>query len=440
MSQDSKSKAHNSGSSKSLKPKPIQKIQLKCELCNYTNHLTDDCYRILYCMICKKEDHRTSDDEMYTASLKRSENYMAQLYQYASPSKQILKAKAKPFLPCTHYGFNNHRPDDYRNYPECDTCGTLYTPPLTIMSLISLKERHIREPIWYLDSRCSRSMTCVKSYLHQYVEQRGLKVVFGDNSSCITKGYGSINYRGIIFTKVAFVNGLKYNLISISQLYDAKYIVQFNDKEGTIFNANKEIGLIAPRRNDVYVLDMSSPTPNGACFFAKALESKFDAKADDGYFLGYSFVSKAFRIFNTRRQQVKETYHVTFNESIEAIRFTNTSVDEIGINDSSRYPPDEFIHKDDPSRQYQSQISNQVSTSSHSFPQNRWSKDQHIKLVNIIGDPGKGMLTRSMAAKLTAASASKCLFVDFLFKIEPKKVFEALKYPGWVDAMQEELN
>ncbi|GJR98282.1 retrovirus-related pol polyprotein from transposon TNT 1-94 [Tanacetum coccineum] len=60
---------------------------------------------------------------------------------------------------------------------------------------------------------------------------------------------------------------------SISQLCDAKYIVQFDDKQGTIFNANKEIVLIAPRRNDVYVLDMSSLTPNGACFFAKASES-----------------------------------------------------------------------------------------------------------------------------------------------------------------------
>ncbi|GJX15301.1 retrovirus-related pol polyprotein from transposon TNT 1-94 [Tanacetum coccineum] len=61
---------------------------------------------------------------------------------------------------------------------------------------------------------------------------------------------------------------------------------------------------------------------------------KFDAKADDGYFLGYSFSFEAFRFFNTKRQQVEETYHVTFDESIEAIRFTNTSVDEIGINDS----------------------------------------------------------------------------------------------------------
>ncbi|GKB78583.1 retrovirus-related pol polyprotein from transposon TNT 1-94 [Tanacetum coccineum] len=50
------------------------------------------------------------------------------------------------------------------------------------------------------------------------------------------------------------------------------------------------------------------------------------------------------------------------------------------------------------------------------------------------------MLTRSMAAKLTAASASECLFANFLSEIEPKKVFEALKHPVWVDAMQEELN
>nr|GEV30728.1 retrovirus-related Pol polyprotein from transposon TNT 1-94 [Tanacetum cinerariifolium] len=65
MSQDSKPKVQNTSSSKSLRPKPIQKPQLKCELCHYTNHSTDDCYRILYCMICKKEDHRTTDHELF---------------------------------------------------------------------------------------------------------------------------------------------------------------------------------------------------------------------------------------------------------------------------------------------------------------------------------------------------------------------------------------
>ncbi|GJV97490.1 hypothetical protein Tco_1549067 [Tanacetum coccineum] len=46
-------------------------------------------------------------------------------------------------------------------------------------------------------------------------------------------------------------------------------------------------------------------------------------------------------------------------------------------------------------------------------PQDRWFRDKHIELVSI---------------------------VDFLSEEEPKKVSEALKHPGWVDAMQEELN
>ncbi|GJX54105.1 hypothetical protein Tco_0282474 [Tanacetum coccineum] len=124
QSHDSKSNGKNPDSYKPIRPKPLQKPKLKCELCNYTNHSTDDCYRILYCMKCKREDHRTSDHDMYIASLRSSQNYKAQPYQYASPSKQILKSKAKPYPPCTYYGFNDHRPDDCRNYPECEICGS----------------------------------------------------------------------------------------------------------------------------------------------------------------------------------------------------------------------------------------------------------------------------------------------------------------------------
>ncbi|GKB55987.1 retrovirus-related pol polyprotein from transposon TNT 1-94, partial [Tanacetum coccineum] len=37
-------------------------------------------------------------------------------------------------------------------------------------------------------------------------------------------------------------------------------------------------------------------------------------------------------------------------------------------------------------------------------PQDRWSQDKHIELVNIIGNPGAGMLTRAMAKQLSATS------------------------------------
>ncbi|GJT86685.1 hypothetical protein Tco_1068402 [Tanacetum coccineum] len=121
-------------------------------------------------------------------------------------------------------------------------------------------------------SGCSRHMTGVKSYLHKYVEHPGPNVVFGDDFTCTIEGYGSIKCNGMVFTKVAFVNGLKYNLISISQLCDAKYIVQFDEKRGTIFNSNKEVVMIAPRVRDVYVLDMTSSAQE-SFFFSKAFEN-----------------------------------------------------------------------------------------------------------------------------------------------------------------------
>ncbi|GJQ97550.1 retrovirus-related pol polyprotein from transposon TNT 1-94 [Tanacetum coccineum] len=370
----------------------------------------------------------------------------------------------------------------------------------------------IRKPIWYLDSGCSRHMTGVKSYLHKYVEQPGPKVVFGDDSTCTTEGYGSIKCNGIVFTKVAFVDGLKYNLISISQLCDAKYIIQFDEKRGTIFNSNKEVVMIAPRGKHhrasfktkqtssikkclhllhmdlfgpvtprsinhekytlvivdeysrytwVYFLKKKSQAPETIMSFIKRVENqndikvkqlrtdngtefrnsilvnfcdekgisqnfsspytpeqngvaerknrtlieaartmlsgsvfskqywteavatacytqnrstivkrhlktpyfyihnhkdhlgKFDEKADDGYLLGYSLVSKAFRVFNTRRQQTEETYHVTFDESPYAIKFKKPSVDNINIAENERYPPDEYLHPYEPSQRYQ---------------------------------------------------------------------------------------
>ncbi|GJR47805.1 retrovirus-related pol polyprotein from transposon TNT 1-94 [Tanacetum coccineum] len=504
--------------------------------------------------------------------------------------------------PLPHYGCIDHLSNECLYYPICGLCGS-YDHETNGQEILNMPSKDvklmcdIRNPIWYLDNRCSRHMTGVKSYLHKYVEQPGPKVVFGDDSTCKTEGYGSIKCNGIFFTKVAFVNGLKYNLISISQLCDAKYIFQFDEKRGTIFNSNKEVVMIAPRVRDVYVLDMTSSAKE-SCFFAKASDNlnwlwhkrlahlnfktinklakqnlviglpslvyskdkpcsscengkhhrasfktkqtssikkclhllhmdlfrpvtprsinhkkytlviideysrytwvyflkkksqapetimsfikrvknqndikvkqlktdngtefrniilvnfcdekgisqkcsspytpeqngvaerknrtlieavrtmlsgsafskqywteavttacytqnrstivkrhlktpyeifrkripninflhvfgcplyiynhkdhlgKFDEKADDGYLLGYSLVSKAFRVFNTRRQQTEETYHITFDESHDAIKFSKPSVDDINIVETKRYPPDEYLHPYEPS-------------------------------------------------------------------------------------------
>nr|GEW41723.1 retrovirus-related Pol polyprotein from transposon TNT 1-94 [Tanacetum cinerariifolium] len=133
---------------------------------------------------------------------------------------------------------------------------------------------------------------------------------------------------------------------------------------------------------------------------------KFEEKDDDGYLFRYSVVSKALRVFNTRRQQTEETYHITFDESPDTIKFLKPSVDNINIAENERYLPDEYLHPYEPSQR----------------------------------NPGAGMLTRAMAKELGAASTHECLVVDFISKEEPKNVSEALQHPGWVDAMQDELN
>ncbi|GKE26343.1 ribonuclease H-like domain-containing protein, partial [Tanacetum coccineum] len=43
--------------------------------------------------------------------------------------------------------------------------------------------------------------------------------------------------------------------------------------------------------------------------------SKFDGKADEGFFIGYSLNNKAFKVFNSRTRIVEENLHIRFSES-----------------------------------------------------------------------------------------------------------------------------
>ncbi|KAI4331835.1 hypothetical protein L6164_016790 [Bauhinia variegata] len=45
---------------------------------------------------------------------------------------------------------------------------------------------------------------------------------------------------------------------------------------------------------------------------------KFDAKSNEGIFLGYSLTSKAYRVFNKQTKSVEESMNVVFDESNHA--------------------------------------------------------------------------------------------------------------------------
>ncbi|GKA62829.1 retrovirus-related pol polyprotein from transposon TNT 1-94 [Tanacetum coccineum] len=341
---------------------------------------------------------------MYIASLKRSENYKAQLYQYASSSKQILRAKAKPFPPCTHCSFNDHIHDDCKNYPECGIYGSYDHSTLGHNHVI-----HIRGGVLAESSQSNKSSIRVKcntrgSTVHSTSDHNefdhfkiGEKIQAAKANEPTKKMVE--NQNDVKFKQIRTDNGTEFrnheiesfcNEKGISQNFSSPYTPKQNGvaerRNRTLIKAARTMlngsvlskhfwtdavrttcytqnrSIIVKRHDktsyEIFrerILDISYFHVFGCPVFIhnhKDHLGKFDAKADDGYFLEYSSVSKAFRVYNTRRQQIKETYHVTFDESMEAIRFTNTSVDEIRIDDSSRYPPDEF-QEDNPSRKYQ---------------------------------------------------------------------------------------
>ncbi|GKF81770.1 retrovirus-related pol polyprotein from transposon TNT 1-94, partial [Tanacetum coccineum] len=52
---------------------------------------------------------------------------------------------------------------------------------------------------------------------------------------------------------------------------------------------------------------------------------KFDGKPNEGFFIGYSINSKAFRVFNSKTRIVEENLHVQFSENTPNITERNQS-------------------------------------------------------------------------------------------------------------------
>nr|GEV74939.1 hypothetical protein [Tanacetum cinerariifolium] len=136
-----------------------------------------------------------------------------------------------------------------------------------------------------IDSGCSRHMTGNMPYLSKYEEIDGRYVAFGE---------------------------LKFNLFSVSQMCNKKNIVLFINTKCVILSLNfklldeSQVLLRVPRQNNMYSVDLRNVSPS---------RGKFNGKADEGFFIGYSTHSKAFRVFNTRTKIVEDKLHITFLEN-----------------------------------------------------------------------------------------------------------------------------
>ena len=88
----------------------------------------------------------------------------------------------------------------------------------------------------------------------------GGKVTFGDNAKGKVVGKGKVGRMPHCYIDdVLYVEGLKHNLLSISQFCDKGNQVIFNDKQCLVINqVDNQIKLVGKRINNIYMIDLES--------------------------------------------------------------------------------------------------------------------------------------------------------------------------------------
>ncbi|GJZ08302.1 putative ribonuclease H-like domain-containing protein [Tanacetum coccineum] len=131
----------------------------------------------------------------------------------------------------------------------------------------------------FVDSGCSRHMTGNIAYLSDFKEFDGGYVTFGGGAhGGRISGKGTLKTDSLDFEDVYFVNELKFNLFSVSQMCDKKNYVLFTDTECLVLSPNfklpdeNQILLKIPRKDNMYSFDMKNIVPKETltCLVAKA--------------------------------------------------------------------------------------------------------------------------------------------------------------------------
>ena len=123
---------------------------------------------------------------------------------------------------------------------------------------------------WYLDSGCSRHMTGDKTKFYLLTESEGGQVTFGENSKgkIIDSRKVGKNLSSCI-DDVMLVEGLTYNLLSISQLCDKGHKVLFDYEVCTTFELNSEsVKFTEKRVNNIYMIDLDDHVHDNLCLTA----------------------------------------------------------------------------------------------------------------------------------------------------------------------------
>ncbi|GKB90432.1 ribonuclease H-like domain-containing protein, partial [Tanacetum coccineum] len=229
------------------------------------------------------------------------------------------------------------------------------------------------------DSGCLRHMTGNKDQLEDFKEFNGGSVTFGGSKGYIT-GKGKIRVGNLDFDSVSFVKELgHFNLFSISQICDKQHKVLFTETEclvvssdfkmldenqillkevrsdnGTEFKNRDMLEFCGNTGIKQEYSNARTPQQNGVSermnrtlieaartmlaysllpttFWAEAVSTacyifnRFDGKSNEGFLVGYSLNSKAYKVYNLVTKRVEVNLHVNFLKEKPNVKGVGTS-------------------------------------------------------------------------------------------------------------------
>ncbi|GJR41038.1 putative ribonuclease H-like domain-containing protein [Tanacetum coccineum] len=152
-----------------------------------------------------------------------------------------------------------------------------------------------------IDSGCSSHMTGNRSYLTDYEEINGGFVAFGGIENLIDLRVKVIRcdngteFKNRVMNQFCGMKGIKREF-SIARTPQQNGVTEMKNRT-LIEGVMRAFGCLVTILNTIDHL------------------GKFDGKANEGFFVGYSTNSKAFRVFNSRTRIVEENLHVQFSEN-----------------------------------------------------------------------------------------------------------------------------
>nr|GEV39687.1 hypothetical protein [Tanacetum cinerariifolium] len=361
-----------------------------------------------------------SADHLTKENLKQTIVKSTLVKHNAQGSSRKAPMSPKPYIPCKYCGFNDHHSDEYEFYPGCDLYGSIAHKTTNFCEKGKHHKASFKTKRSFSINKCLHllHMDLFGPVKPQSISHNKYTLVIVDEYSrytwvfCLKRKSDSTDCIISFIKKVENLNEVKGEAVNTA-----------------CYTQNRSIIVKRHRKTAYDVFRGRSPDISYFHVFGCPMHihnhkdhlGKFDEKADDGFFLGYSPVAKAdetisqssieadainfnaIRFFpddefqELRRKPNKESgnnKHLTYDsvspeDHAETLETNNDQV----LNKPNHHESAENLeHAEVQTSVLNEQTSEALPTPStlsqttNPFvPQDRWSKDKHIELVNIIG-------------------------------------------------------